>query len=342
MPKSEKQKLKIFYIAKYFYERTDENTPATIADIEDYLLTEWGIEAERRSIGRDIALLRNAYGMDIDYVKGGKYYRLLSREFEFDDLRLLAECVHATKFISASKAKELVESIGKFASIYEAEKLQEEVFLCDRVKTTRTDLLRVIDLINHAMAKKEYGKRRTPTKIRFQYMHYEIGNVHTQVERRKGAKYIVSPYKLLINDGNYYLLAYSDEAEDMRTFRVDRMKKVEVLEETPRDGEEVFSKIDMTTYTQRVFGMYSGKEVRVRMRFTNSLLDTVIERFGTGHDVYYLGDDAHHFTVSANVQVSDQFFAWLCGFRKRASIVAPNEIVEDMKAFIKDISSRYE
>lgn len=69
---------------------------------------------ERRAIYRDIAALRDVYGMDIDGGQGGKY-RLLSRQFEFDDLRLLAECVHAAKFISASKAKELVKTSASFA-----------------------------------------------------------------------------------------------------------------------------------------------------------------------------------------------------------------------------------
>lgn len=340
MPQSENQKLKILYVEKYFRDYSDENHPITAGGIVDYLTDECGLQAERRSIYRDIKLLREVYGMDIDGGQGGRY-RLLSREFDFDDLRLLAECVHATKFISKSKAKELVDTISGFASTYQAETLQEEVFLCDRVKTTRKGIMNIISQINNAMAKKADGKPKEPTKISFQYMKYQIDDVHTQVERRKGALYVVSPYKLLINDGNYYLLAYSDTAKDMRTFRIDRMKKVEVLSE-PREGEEVFKQIDMENYTKKVFSMFGGKEKRVEMRFINPLLDTVIERFGTDYDTIYKADGDRHFIVSAKVEVSDQFFAWICGFRKRASIVAPADVVEDMKKFLKDIQNRYE
>ena len=101
MAKSENQKVKTLFVAKYFLENSDENHPITAGDIVDYLREECGIEVERRAIYRDIAALRDVFKMDIDGVRGGKY-RLLSRQFEFEDLRLLAECVHAAKFISAS------------------------------------------------------------------------------------------------------------------------------------------------------------------------------------------------------------------------------------------------
>jgi len=140
--------------------------------------------------------------------------------------------------------------------------------------------------------------------------------------------------------GNYYLLAFSDEAQDMRTYRVDKMKKVKVLE-VERDGAAAFKEIDMETYTQRVFSMFGGAPKQVKMRFVNSLLDTVIERFGTSHDTYYIPDDDYHFCISSDVEVSDQFFGWLCGFRKKATIVSPEDVKEDMRKFLSDISLFY-
>ena len=154
MPKSENQKLKTLYVAKFFLENSDENHAITASDIVDYLREECSIEAERRSIYRDIAILRDEFGMDIDGGQGGRY-RLLSRQFEFDDLRILAECVHAARFISASKAKELVSTIGELGSMYQAESLQHEVFLIDRVKSTQKGTLNIISTINAAMAKKQ-------------------------------------------------------------------------------------------------------------------------------------------------------------------------------------------
>lgn len=178
MPKSENQKLKTLYVAKFFLENSDENHAITASDIVDYLSEECSIEAERRSIYRDIAILRDEFGMDIDGGQGGRY-RLLSRQFEFDDLRILAECVHAARFISASKAKELVSTIGELGSMYQAESLQHEVFLIDRVKSTQKGTLNIISTINAAMAKKQDGKPHEPQKISFKYMKHTIDDVNS-------------------------------------------------------------------------------------------------------------------------------------------------------------------
>ena len=66
----------------------------------------------------------------------------------------------------------------------------------------------------------------------------------------------------------------------MRTYRVDRMKAVTEMPES-RDGEHDYLLMDMNTYTQRTFGMFGGERKGITIRFINSLLDTVIDRFGT-------------------------------------------------------------
>ena len=198
MPRTKNQKLRTLYIARYFLEYSDNNHAVNASEIIDHLKDDYNFVCERRSVYRDIAILRDEFGMDIQGVQGGKY-KLLSRQFDFEDLMLLAQCVYATKFISKSKAEELVQTLGKFCSTYESDKLEAEVFLCDRVKAEENNILTTIDYINYAMATKDEGKPKTPTKITFKYMKYKINNLHSQVERRQGSLYKVSPYKLIIN-----------------------------------------------------------------------------------------------------------------------------------------------
>jgi predicted DNA-binding transcriptional regulator YafY len=119
------------------------------------------------------------------------------------------------------------------------------------------------------------------------------------------------------------------------------MKGVEILD-GPREGNLEFSKINMETYTQEHFGMFSGEKKRISLRFTNNLLDTIVDRFGTGADVFYRPDDATHFVVSVDVAISDQFYGWLCGFRKMAKIVSPPDVAADFQEFLSDINERYE
>ena len=118
------------------------------------------------------------------------------------------------------------------------------------------------------------------------------------------------------------------------------MKGVDI-EEEPREGETEFSKIDMRTYTQRVFSMYGGEQKRVSMRFINPLLDTVIERFGTGAEVFYRPDDDTHFIVTADVEISDQFYGWVAGLGRSIRITYPPEIVNQMRAFVGKVAEMY-
>lgn len=339
MPRSENQKIKILHIAQYLLENSDENHAVVAGDIVDYLNDECGIPCERRAIYRDIAALRDIFGMNIEGCQGGKY-KLASRQFEYDDLLLLCECVHAAKFISAPKAKELISTISEFCSLYQADSLKNEVFLCDRVKTTQKGILNNISLIRSAMATKLEGKRHTPQKITFKYMTHSTKNVKVLVEKNSGRTYKVSPYKLLINEGNYYLLAFDDLSQEIRTYRVDKMTSIKLIDEK-RSGEELFDKLDLTTYTQRVFSMFTGTKEFVSIQFNEDLLDTVIERFGTNGNVFFHSNGNGTFTVGVEVEVSEQFFGWICGFGNRAKIIKPDTVVVGLKEFLQKIESQY-
>lgn len=359
--KKPNQKVKPYVVLQYLLRSTDENHVATAMDIVAYL-EECAISAERRSIYRDIEEInRVALMLDEDctideaaemlehdetddlklvvYDKRQKGFYVRQRKFDLNDIRLLAECVYSAKFISQGQADRLAEVVCEFVSEHQAEKIRHNAFLTDRVKTNNRQVLSNIAAINEAMSRKIDGHPHTPEKISFQYLKYSITDMSKQVERRHGAKYIVSPFQLLINDGNYYLLAFDDRSKAMRTYRVDRMKNVSLSGE-PRAGEEAFQKIDLKTYTQRVFSMYGGEEKLVQIRFINPLLDAVVDRFGT-KDVQYSRVDDSHFCVNAKVEISDQFFGWLLGFGKKAKLIYPEEVLNSFREFMDKIRDMY-
>ena len=130
-----------------------------------------------------------------------------------------------------------------------------------------------------------------------------------------------------------YLLQYSD-AEHPVTVK----QLIAELDE-PRDGADAYRSLDMAVYSRKVFGMFSGTEERVRMRFANHLVGAVLDRLG--QDASIIPDGDGYFTVSADVVVSPQFFAWLCGFGADARLLAPESAVARMKKHIGDISELY-
>ena len=194
----------------------------------------------------------------------------------------------------------------------------------------------------HAICEHERTNHiRLDKQISFRYQKYTIKDRTQQVDRRGGATYKISPFKLIINDGYYYVLAWNSKWNHTITYRLDRMKGVEILNEQ-REGNMEFAKINMESYTQQHFGMFSGEKKTVSLRFTNNLLDTMVDRFGTGADVFYRPDGDRHFVVTTQIAISDQFYGWLCGFRKMAMIVSPPDVVTDFQSFLDDIAGKYQ
>jgi predicted DNA-binding transcriptional regulator YafY len=214
--------------------------------------------------------------------------------------------------------------------------------MCDRVKTTQNKTLHTINTIREAMDT-QYGfsPYRNGRKISFRYTSYSVTDVHQLIDRHDGKVYTVSPYALVINNGDYYMIAFDDASEEIRHYRVDRMRDVHVLEEGRNyKGRAVTA--HMKSYVRRTFSMFSGECQKVEMRFENSLLDAVIDKFGVGFGAEYRQDGDSHFIVTMEVEVSDQFFAWMCGFRKQAEIIAPEKVKNSMKKFLSEIQEKYE
>lgn len=357
------QKMKAYLVMQYLINNTDESHLITATDIADKMDELFGIEAERRSIYRDIheinkAVLMLENGITaseaeelleediydeeklIIYDKSRKGFYAKIRNYDINDIRLLAECIYSAKFLEKSQTEFLVDIICKNVSKYHAKAIKHDVLLTDRVRSNNFEILNNIATINEAMSKELSGEKHVPEKISFKYLKYSISDIKKQVERRQGEEYIVSPFALIINEGNYYLLAFDSQKKKFLHFRVDRMKKVERLGEK-RDGEKEFADVDLKTYTQRVFSMYGGKETRITLRFINPLLDTAIDRFGK-REVIYTKVDEKHFTVTTKVEISNQFFGWLCGFGNKVKILSPSSAIEEFKQYLDKMRSSYE
>ena len=184
---------------------------------------------------------RDILGYEVEYDATQHGYKVSRRPYDFDELRLLAECVRASKFISKSQEEHLLEAIENLCSDYQIEELQNEVYLVGRNKTTNKHIMAAMLKVNQAI--------RMDKKIAFRYQKFTIKDRTQRVDRRGGATYIISPFKLIINDGYYYVHAWNAKKGSTITFRLDRMKGVEILKE-PREGNVEFSKVNMESYTQ--------------------------------------------------------------------------------------------
>lgn len=328
MAKGINQKLKLVRLMQIMLEQTDDKHSLTMKQI----LTElqrYGITAERKSIYTDIEQLR-VYGIDIIGEKRNKtyYYHVGEREFELAELKLLVDAVQSSKFITEKKSKKLIKKLEGFLSKYEAKKLQRQVFVSGRIKTMNESIYYNVDMIHEAIA--------SNVKIKFQYYKWDVNK--NIVLRHDGAYYYISPWGLLWEDENYYLIGYDSAAGIIKHYRVDKMLSLELTQDK-RKGREHFREYDMAIYTKKHFGMFDGKEERVKIEFENYFAGVVIDRFGK--DVIMRKSDDEHFIVNVDVAVSEQFLGWLFALGSGAKIVGPENVVERMREQIKKESIMY-
>ena len=254
MGKSFNQKLKLLYIMQMLKENTDENHAMSANDIISALAKQ-GISAERKSIYDDIERLK-LFGCDILSRRSEpKGYYLASRDFEIAELKLLVDAVQSSKFITEKKSNQLIHKIEQLASRHEAQTLQRQVVVSNRIKTMNESIYYNVDNIHTAIA----GNRQ----IRFQYFQW---NVKKEPQlRHGGAWYHISPWGLSWDDENYYLVGFDSEAGLIKHFRVDKMLRIALSNET-REGREHFKKLDMADYARKSFGMFGGEEETVWQR----------------------------------------------------------------------------
>ncbi len=327
MAKSPNQKLKLLYLLRFLMQNSDESHPLGMAQIIEELSRN-GISAERKSIYDDIESLR-LFGFDIIQLKGknGGYY-IGERDFELPELKLLVDSVQSSKFITQDKTYKLIEKIERLASVYDGQLLQRQVFVTNRVKSMNESIYYTVDAISDAITRNK--------KIRYQYFEYTVSK--ERVPRHNGAFYEVSPFALIWDDENYYMLAWDSSAEKMKHYRVDKMQKV-TLSDDEREGIEEFGKYDMSAYSKTVFGMFGGKEQKVKLRFANHLVGVVLDRFG--RETTIIPDGNEHFTITVSVVVSPQFFGWVFGFGSDVEIISPENVRAEIKKLTEEILKKY-
>ena len=323
------QKLKLLYLIKIFTEDTDDQHALTLPQIAEKL-DAYGISAERKTLYQDFELLRD-FGFDIigQQARRNFYYHMGNRRFELPELKLLVDSVQSAKFITDKKSNALIKKLEGMVSKYEARKLQRQVIISGRIKAMNESIYYNVDKLHEAIG--------TDRQIRFKYFRW---NIKKEMELRKdGAWYQVSPWALMWDDENYYLVGYDAEDGKIKHYRVDKMWRISVADRK-REGKEQFKVFNMPRYTKSLFGMFGGEEVKVTLEAENGMVGILLDRFGK--DIPVKPVDADHFRTSVVVAVSSQFLGWIMALGDGVKIIGPDKVVTRMKEEIRLISQMYE
>lgn len=328
MAKSPNQKLKLLYLMKIFHEKTDDNHGLRVIDLIEELRL-YGIEVERKSLYSDIEALQ-VFGLDIHKIQKNRtfYYYMGQRELEVAELKLLVDAVQSSKFITAKKSRQLIKKLEHLVSKHDAKKLHRQVYVQSRVKARNEQIFYNVDKVYNAIDENRM--------IQFQYCQW---NLQKEMElRHNGIYYRISPWELVWDNENYYLVGYDSSLQMIKHFRVDKMRNIRLMEQK-REGEDVFRQVDVSKYANIHFGMFRGKEQAVELLCHNKTIGIIMDRFGTETRICKV--DEEHFLATINVVVSNNFLGWLIGIGDDIKIVGPENVLQMMQERVQSLRNMY-
>lgn len=327
MARSEKQKFKLYYVIDFFKKYTDEEHTVSVSEIIEYL-SKFGITAERKSIYRDIEAMEQL-GYEVIQVHDKRFsYYLSQREFEMAEVRTLADAVASSRFITKKKSAELIKKLETLTNVHVAKKLNAQVFVANRIKTSNESIYYNVDAIHNAIANN--------SKITFMYFDWDM--TKSKVYRHDGKVYNVSPWALAWNNENYYLVAYDDDEGGLRHYRVDRMISISMTGK-PRAGKSEFKDADTAKYTKKFFGMYDGDVETVTLNCSEKITNAVVDMFGT--DVEFVPcADGKTFDITVEVAISPVFLSWVFMLGDNIKITSPVSVRERLFDMMKTVTDK--
>ncbi len=323
------EKLKILYLMKILLEETDQDHILNASELNQIMQDRYQMTCNRKTIYSDVEKLQR-FGLEIRQVKGDRQgYYVAERDFSLPELKLLVDAVQSSRFIPSAQSEELIRKLEKMTTHDNALQLQRQVFIYNRPKTTNETVFQNVDQIYSAM----YRNRR----ICFQYCEWTVKK--ELVPRRDGKIYEVSPWSLTWDDANYYLVAYEEASGQIRHYRVDKMKRMQISNHA-RNGREEFRDFDLAAFSKKTFGMFAGEDTRITLECEKHLAGVVIDRFGTDTMIRPYGPD--HFRAQVFVAVSPQFFGWVAGIGEGMKIAEPAHVKGQYREYLKRILRSYE
>ncbi|MCR5208181.1 MAG: transcriptional regulator [Eubacterium sp.] len=324
-------KTKTLLIYKLLNEYSDENNPMSTTELINLLKKE-GITCERKSIYADIKSLKEI-GFDIESVKSPKRgFYMASRRFELPEVRLLIDAVSSAGFITPHKTEELLTKLESLVSKNQADRLVSQVYIDSDAKCDNEEIYYIIDLLHDAILNKKM--------VRFKYRRRNIDR-----ENRKNytlKDFTVSPYALVWKDDHYYLICNNKKYDNLMNLRLDRMRKIELLDEDARPCSEVSEyeeRIDAADYTSKMFNMFSGETKAVTLKCHLDLREQIMDRFGA--KIPLTAVDGNHFKTTIEAAVSDGLVSWVMNYGDKIEVLEPASLAESVKKRAEEILAVY-
>ena len=323
----EPKKLAILRIWQILLKHSDYDHPLTQEEIIKYLESDYGIEMERKAVGKNIADLRDA-GIDIGSCRAGSY--IDSREFEDSELKLLIDGVLQSKHITAHHSKDLIEKLCGLSNKYFRSHVKNVYSVNDWSKTENQALFYNIDVVDEAIA--------TGKQVQYDYNKYGV-----DAKLHKSSFQRVSPYQLILHNQRYYLMGYSDYWGNMTFHRLDRISNMRLYDKpaTPITSVKGYENgIDFKQIASTMPYMYTDTPERIEFVAEEWIVDQIVDWFGRDIRMSKLPDDDKRVKVEL-VASPNAMEHWAMQYLNYVEVTKPASLRERIKTNLAEAIKKY-
>lgn len=311
MDSLEPKKLALLRILQILEEYSDYDHPLKQEEICEGLDKEYGIVIERKAVGRNLSLLKEA-GYDIESDRRGSY--LAERSFDDAELRMLIDGVLSSKYITAKHSKELIEKLCALSNRYFRSHVKNIWSVNEWSKTDNCALFYNIEIIDVAI---EQGRQ-----IAFSYNKYGADK-----KLHKTSDQCVTPYQMILHNQRYYLIACNEKWKRLGHYRLDRITEIRLTENSATPlrslpGHE--NGIDYREYATSLPYMFTDKPEMVDFLAEPGIVDQVVDWFGANAQIQLWGD-----RLKVSVKVSPMAMEyWAMQYLNSVEILSPASLRE--------------
>lgn len=320
---------RLLKIKEILFAETDERNELGIGEIANKLKNLLGEDSsfDSRTLRRDLDVLDS---MDFEIVRNkGKFGKTLishqARLFETYQLRLIIDAILSARFITTNEKEKLIKKVKRLTSKHIAKTLPEPVLFSQSANVDYELVKLNIDSVHYAISERKV--------LTYQYGKF---NVDKQFEyNRDGDTYYTEPYALIWQNDYYYLIGRFQETNDIRHYRLDRIRNIMVT------GERFVKRdFNLHEYVNQSFHMFAGEEIWIKVRFHINLVNVVLDRFGQDADIRKTGGT--HFVLSTKAKLSDGLVNWILTWGNQAKVLTPDYLVDMIKEKIGKMAAMYE
>lgn len=326
MDNLEPKKLALLRILQILEDETDKEHPYTQAQIIKRLAEKYDITVERKAVGRNLSLLKEA-GFGIESTKAGSFFD--DRTFEQSELRLLVDSILCSRYINKKHSEDLIEKIVALGGKNFKSHVKHIYSVGKWSKSDNIEFFYNIEIADEAIEKAK--------QITFHYNKFD-----ETARLKKTYRQIVSPYQMILHNQRYYLMAYNEYWKNMAFYRMDKITDVEILDKPQTPIKSVPGYKNGIDYkdlaTSRPY-LYADKAEKIVVACDKALMDDVVDWFGNGVSVRKGNEGQIVVTLYAS---KDAMLYWALQYGKRAKVLEPEDLVQKIKQTLEDVLKSYE